>query len=614
MRKLRFFSVILACLSLGLGLAGCENPADETSPVSTFTVSFNANGGSGTVPNPMAVQAGSSVTLPNEGGLSRSSYTFSGWNTNTTGAGTNYSAGASYTPTSNITLYARWNTVAVTTYTVTFNANGGSSTPPSAQTVQAGSSLTLPNEGGLSRSGYTFGGWNTNASGMGSNYAAGSSYTVTGNITLYARWIAAGTTNYMVIFNANGGGGTAPSAQTASSGSSITLPNEGGLSRSGYTFGGWNTNADGTGTNYSAGASYAPIANITLYAKWDGVTVTTYTVSFNVNGGSGTAPDPQTVQAGSSITIPSGNGLSMSGFIFDGWNIYTSGTGTNYSAGSSYTPTANITLYAKWDVAGVTILTVRFETNGGSSVGNAVILPYTTVSHPTPDPNLTGYIFDGWFADPELTEGYNFSSIVVRDITLYAKWKPITYTVAYNKNAADATGITEDSSHTYDVDGNLTPNVFTRKGFTFAGWARTSTGAAEFTDGATVKNLSAVAGATVPLYAQWIPNSASITLDVKQIVDGAPIIADITISRTNSGYPVTHSVSVNASDYDVDSIKWEVAGVGTYAGQTVTGSGASFALNAAEVKYNSLGGHALILTVTKGGHQYQRAIPFTIVH
>ena len=111
------------------------------------------------------------------------------------------------------------------------------------------------------------------------------------------------------------------------------------------------------------------------------------------------------------------------------------------------------------------------------------------------------------------------------------------------------------------------------------------------------------------------PGSSAITLDVRQITEGAPIINAITISRTGSNaIPVTFTVSVNASDYDAGSITWEIAGVGSYAGQTVTGAGPSFTLNAGDVRYNSLGGHALTVRVAKGGLQYQRTIPFTIVN
>jgi len=154
-------------------------------------------------------------------------------------------------------------------------------------------------------------------------------------------------TTYTVTFNVNGGSGTAPAAQTVSPGSAIaTLPSGTGLSKPNGYFGGWNTMPDGTGDNYSAGSSFKPTANITLYARW----ISGYMVTFNVNGGNGTAPAARTVNIGSAVTLPSGSGFSQSGSFFGGWNTKADGTGTNYNSGASYTPTAHITLYAKWDM------------------------------------------------------------------------------------------------------------------------------------------------------------------------------------------------------------------------------------------------------------------------
>jgi uncharacterized repeat protein (TIGR02543 family) len=74
-------------------------------------------------------------------------------------------------------------------YTVTFDANGATGgTAPNARTISAGSGITLPSRSGLSKTGFNFDGWNTNASGTGTHYDAGTSYIVTGNITLYAQW------------------------------------------------------------------------------------------------------------------------------------------------------------------------------------------------------------------------------------------------------------------------------------------------------------------------------------------------------------------------------------------------------------------------------------------
>jgi len=230
-----------------------------------------------------------------------------------------------------------------TTYTVTFSINEGSGTAPATQTVSSGYSMTLPYGSVLSKTGYLFGGWNTSSDGTGTNYDAGSSYIVTGNITLYAKWVVA----YTVTFDDNGVSWSVNTI-TAQSGSSITLPNANGFYITWGTFIGWNTKADGTGTNYNGGSSYTVTSNITLFANWE---VTTYTITFNANGGSGTVPESRTVPTGYSTTLPDGN-FSLVYVDFAGWNIKADGTGTNYTINSTYTPTGNkptIILYAKWE-------------------------------------------------------------------------------------------------------------------------------------------------------------------------------------------------------------------------------------------------------------------------
>jgi len=79
---------------------------------------------------------------------------------------------------------------------------------------------------------------------------------------------------HTVLFNANGGSGLAPTPLTVETGSAVTLPNQGGLTRSGYFFDGWNTDNSGTGDNYGIGSSYAPTGSVTLYAKWNAVPAT----------------------------------------------------------------------------------------------------------------------------------------------------------------------------------------------------------------------------------------------------------------------------------------------------------------------------------------------------
>ena len=266
-----------------------------------------------------------SVTLTTP---TRSGYAFDGWATSSTGSKA-YNGGASMTPSGNTTLYARWNR------TVTYNANSGSGAP-SSQTALATSAITLSSTT-PTRTGYAFAGWNTSSDGSGTSYSAGGTYAKQNpSVTLYAKW------NRTVTYNANGGSG-APSAQTAASTSVIkisgTVP-----TRTGYTFAGWNTAANGSGTNYSSGGSY-PVNNpsVTLYAKWN------RTVTYNANGGSG-APSAQTSLATSAITISSTK-PTRTGYKFMGWNTKSDGSGTSYSANETYAANnPSVTLYAQWQI------------------------------------------------------------------------------------------------------------------------------------------------------------------------------------------------------------------------------------------------------------------------
>ncbi|MDR1127503.1 MAG: InlB B-repeat-containing protein [Treponema sp.] len=169
----------------------------ETRDLIQYTVTYNANGASGTTPASQTVTAGSSTTVAGQGSLTYSGRTFNGWNTNSAGTGTPYSAGIGLTVDANITLYAQWTTL--TQYTVTYNANGASGTTPASQTVTAGSSTTVAGQGSLTYSGRTFNGWNTNSTGTGTPYSAGVDLTVNANITLYARWVSSSALSWEYV-------------------------------------------------------------------------------------------------------------------------------------------------------------------------------------------------------------------------------------------------------------------------------------------------------------------------------------------------------------------------------------------------------------------------------
>lgn len=149
----------------------------------TYTVTFKKdNTASAATFTTQTKTHGTALTLTTSK-PTKTNYNFASWNTNTSGTGTNYASGGSYTANAAVTLYPRWTLV---TYAVTYNANGGSGAP-AQQTKTYGTTLklssTIP-----TRSGYTFVRWNTNSSGTGTNYASGANYTDNAAVTLYAVW------------------------------------------------------------------------------------------------------------------------------------------------------------------------------------------------------------------------------------------------------------------------------------------------------------------------------------------------------------------------------------------------------------------------------------------
>lgn len=149
-----------------------------------------------------------------------------------------------------------------TSYTIKYNANGGSGAP-SSQTKWKDQTLTLSTTK-PTRTGYSFLGWSTSSTATSATYTAGANYTANAAVTLYAVWKA---NTYTVKFNANGGTG-APGDQTKTYGKTLTLSST-KPTRTNYNFKGWGTSASATTVTYAAGASYTANAAITLYAVWE---------------------------------------------------------------------------------------------------------------------------------------------------------------------------------------------------------------------------------------------------------------------------------------------------------------------------------------------------------
>lgn len=303
------------------------------------------------------------ITIPKKTG-----YTFGGYYTSTDGAGTQYITAAGVVSTSlykvqqNLTLHAKWT---AKSFTVTFNANGGTTSTDTKSVTYASTYGTLPTP---TRTGYTFNGWYTAATG-GSKITSTSTVSITADQTLYAQWTAK---TFKVTFNPNGG-------TTITSNKTVTYDAEYGTlptpTRTGYTFDGWYTAASG-GTEILATTTVAITAAQTLYAHWTG---NQYTLTVDPN--TGTYNDSETptalstklqygTDALSTIGLAVKSGYSLLGYFTaaeGGVMVYaadgTCVTGNAYwSDTGAYSFAGDLTVYAQWKADGL----IYFDT--GSEV------------------------------------------------------------------------------------------------------------------------------------------------------------------------------------------------------------------------------------------------------
>ena len=346
---------------------------------------------------------------------------------------------------------------------------------------------------------------------------------------------------YTVTFDKNGGEGTM-SPQTFTVGETKALSTC-TYTREGFTFDGWATTQGGD-VAYTDGQSVSNLASaggtVTLYAHWRENTapVTTYTVTFNANGGTGNAMSAQTFTIDETKTL-SACTYTRTGYTFDGWATTQNGdvAYTNGQSVSNLTSAGEtLTLYAHWTPNTYTVNLDRQEGSGGTE---SVTATYDAAMPSATMPTRDGYTFGGYFTgtNGEGTKYYNAngSSALTWDMesgaTLYAKWTPITYTVTFKANGGQGDQM-PNQLFTYDVAQNLNPLGYSRNGYTFDGWATTANGDKVYDDHQEVSNLTTTAGATITLYAKWTP----ITYTVTSGMSG---------EWTTGTYNVTSNVTIN---------------------------------------------------------------------
>lgn len=335
-----------------------KDPSYCKATTTTYTATFYANGGTfsdGSTTWTKKIYSGatnyySQMGIPT---LTKSGCTADGWHDGSP-TGTVY---RQYFETNgNQSFYANWNcsssgggtgggeTPTPTTYTVKYDANGGTGAP-SNQTKKQGESLTI-STAKPTKTGYTFTSWNTKKDGTGTKYDIGASYTVDAELTLYAQY-KENTVTYAVKYDANGGE-NAPKEQTKTKGKelvlSTTVP-----TKEGYKFANWNTKKDGTGTSYNAGSKYTTEASVTLYAQYEkelNEEETKYTITFYTNDGT-TEKSTKVINKGDKVVKP--EDPTREGYTFDGWYDKKE-DGKEYDFTKEVT--SDISLYAYWSKIG----------------------------------------------------------------------------------------------------------------------------------------------------------------------------------------------------------------------------------------------------------------------
>ncbi len=477
-----FVVLILFCITTG---CDCCDPDPEV-----YTITFDITDGKGTIPEPKTYEEGEIVklsSLPKEEGFSCTGHRLNGWSKVKDGDALT----SDFSIESNMTLYAVWKQndnsdekIVDNKVNVHFNRNGGMGSD-TTYVVEKGETIyyyDFPSS--VFRADYTLLGWSVESNGQPIDY----SITITCDTTLYAIW----ESNFVKVdFNLNDGWGRIDTTWVVERNDYIYSSKFPKPIWDNYTLKGWSASSDGD--IISGGVQVT--SDTTLYARWNRL----YKVMFDKNGGVGTTPDVKEIEEGDylySYDLPNVSNLTRDGYTFRGWSQASEGEPIS----ENLRITSNTTLYAVWSR---NTHQVTFDINGGSGAtpdskeiedGN-----YLYASD-LPDGigfSYTGYKFNGW-SDSRQGEPISGSFKVTRDITLYAVWSRIKYTVSFDKNGGRGTTPDdieiEDGNYLY-VSDLPDDSYFTRSGYNFKGWSETQ-------DGTPMTSRKRVTG-NVTLYAVW---------------------------------------------------------------------------------------------------------------
>lgn len=392
---------------------------------------------------------------------SRKGYTFDGWYSSEDFSGEKTES-VNCSLATNLKFYAKWS---IETYIIEYDLNGGDAVYNQTEYTVESEDISLH---APKREGYEFDGWYDKANNLVERIKKGS----VGDIKLKAKWSAL---TYTVTFVSDCTISVAPIEYTIESDTIvIEYPK-----RNNYIFEGW-FDAKGNKVDRIAGGT---VGNFTLYAKWRAVE---YTVTFESNGGDAVKSIIYTVET-DSFDLPVCN---KSDYEFEGWF-----SGETKIERIEKGSCGNITLVAKWRAIG---FKVSFETNGGNKVADKTYNVEMT-EFELPVPTREYYAFCGWFENPDLSGEAIENFATNKDVTLYAKWAPIEYTVTFESNGGDAV-----KSIIYTVESQDFALQIPQKDFyLFEGWMDDAGNMVEKIDCSNPKDVS--------LTAQWSAIEYTIT-------------------------------------------------------------------------------------------------------
>ena len=223
------------------------------------------------------------------------------------------------------------------------------------------------------------------------------------------------------------------------------------------------------------------------------------------------------------------------------------------------------TVYALWAINPTLTYNVNAPaTTKAPDAPASITVPYNTAADDKSGwtvgdtGKITGYSFDGWYTSPTGGDKYDWSTKLTNDVTMYAHWTANGYTVKYD--AGGGKGTMGDQKFTFDVPQNLSPNAFTRDGYTFTGWKRADTGDA-YQDGQQVANLTGTPNGVVTMVAQWTPNAAAINYN-----------ANPPAGRTAGGQGTANWTGHTGDTQDIGENGWTVDGY-TFIGWNTSADG-----------------------------------------